>query len=121
MLDTTVRNHGHCSCISRSSARRASSSPTHSATAVPTPNQPGNISRHWLQLNTHGIARRSSMRPELVRDAGRDPMFIVDSSTTGVMARNQSAKPGVSYTSFRYAACDAVDNSSAMRTKRGST
>ena len=25
------------------------------------------------------------MRPELVRDAGRDPMFIVDSSTTGVI------------------------------------
>ena len=36
------------------------------------------------------------MRPEFVRDAGRDPMFIVDSSTTGVIARNQSTKPGVS-------------------------
>ncbi len=36
------------------------------------------------------------MRPELVRDAGREPMFIVDSSTTGVIARNHSTKPRVS-------------------------
>ena len=48
-------------------------------------------------------------------------MFIVDSSTTGVMARNQSTNPGVSYTSWRYAASEAVDNSSAMHTNRGST
>ena len=56
------------------------------------------------------------MRCELVRDAGREPMFIVDNSTMGVIARNHSSNPGVSYTRRRYAACDAVDNSSAMRT-----
>ena len=121
MFETTVRNHGQRSCISRSSVKRASSSPTQAETAEPTPNQPGSISRHWLQLNTQGMARRSSMRPELVRDAGREPMFIVDSSTTGVICLNQSEKPGVSYTSRRYAACEVVASSSAMRTNRGST
>ena len=58
---------------------------------------------------------------EFVRDAGRDPMFIVDNSTTGVIARNQSSNPGVSYTNFRYAVCDAVANSSAIDTNRWST
>ena len=35
-------------------------------TAVPKPYQPGSISRHCAQLNTQGIARRSSMRVELL-------------------------------------------------------
>ena len=44
-------------------------------TAVPKPYQPGSISRHCDQPNTQGIARRSSMRRELVREAGRLPML----------------------------------------------
>ena len=58
--------------------RRAASAPRSRATPrsrCPTPYQPGSISRHWLQLNTHGIARRSSMRVDAVRDAGRLPML----------------------------------------------
>ena len=44
--------------------------PIHSSIAVPTPYQPGSMMRAWLHENTHGIARRSSMRPDAVRDAG---------------------------------------------------
>ena len=119
MLDTTVRNHGHRSCISRNSASEPRPRRPSPSTAVPTPNQPGSIRRHWLQLDTHGIARRSSMRPELVRDAGREPMFIVDSSTMGVIARNHSSNPGSRRPSSRYVTCDAVDNSSASHTNPG--
>ena len=39
------------------------------STAVPKPYQPGSIRRHRLQLNTQGMARRSSMRCEAVREA----------------------------------------------------
>ena len=49
--------------------------------------KPGSISRHWLQLNTQGIARRSSMRVEAVRDAGRLPMLRPAISAIGVDAR----------------------------------
>jgi len=44
------------------------------STALPNPYQPGSISRHWAQLNTQGMARRSSMRSDLVREAGREPV-----------------------------------------------
>jgi hypothetical protein len=59
----------------------------HAAIALPTPYQPGSISRHWLQLNTHGIARRSSMRVDAVREAGRLPMLSCAISAIGVDAR----------------------------------
>ena len=64
-------------------------------TPVPAPYQPGSISRVWLHENTHGIARRSSIRAELVRDAGRLPMFSSASSATGVTARKNSTNPSV--------------------------
>ena len=48
------------------------------------------------QLNTHGIARRSSMRPDLLRAVGRLPTFNSDSSRIGVTSRKNSAKRGVS-------------------------
>ena len=44
-------------------------------TADPKPYQPGSIRRHCDQLNTQGMARRSSMRVDLVREAGRLPIF----------------------------------------------
>jgi hypothetical protein len=44
-------------------------------TAEPKPYHPGSIRRHCAQPNTQGMARRSSMRREFVREAGRLPMF----------------------------------------------
>ena len=52
--------------------------------------------RAWLQLNTHGIARRSSIRSDRVRDAGRLPMFSSAISVIGVAARKKALKPPVS-------------------------
>ena len=66
-------------------SRRACAS--HASTAEPKPYQPGSISRHWPQLNTHGIARRSSIRVDAVRDAGRLPMLSSAISAIGVDAR----------------------------------
>src|SRR5262249_58944182 len=48
---------------------------SHALTAAPKPYHPGSINLHWAQLNTHGIARRSSILVEDVRDAGRLPML----------------------------------------------
>ena len=47
------------------------------STALPKPYQPGSISRHCAQLNTQGMARRSSISRVFLRDAGRLPMFSV--------------------------------------------
>ena len=66
------------------------------STAVPKPYHPGSISRHWPQLNTHGIARRSSIRVDAVRDAGRLPMLSSAISAIGVAARKYSTNSGVS-------------------------
>ena len=41
------------------------------------------------------------MRFDAVLDAGRLPMFSCEISAMGVIARNTSTKPGVSYTSAR--------------------
>jgi hypothetical protein len=52
--------------------------------AEPKPNQPGSIARACDQLKTHGIARKSSIRVELVREGGRLPIFKSDISGKGV-------------------------------------
>ncbi len=65
------------------------------------PNQPGSINRHWVHPNTHGIARRSSIRPDPVREAGRLPTFNVEISPIGVIAAKNSAKDGSVYTNDR--------------------
>ncbi len=67
-----------------------------SSNAEPTPYHAGIDSRHCDQPNTHGMARRSSMRLDAVRDAGRDPMFSREISPMGVMARKNSTKRGSS-------------------------
>ena len=74
--------------------------------------------RDCAHENTHGIARKSSIRWEGLRDEGREPMFNCEISLMGVAARKKSVKPSVSYTNFRYAKklnCDisliAVSNS----------
>ena len=70
-----------------SSASRSSSVPIHVSNAVPAPYQPGSMIRAWLHENTHGMARRSSIRSEAVRDAGRLPILRAASSWIGVTAR----------------------------------
>ena len=56
-------------------------------TAEPKPNQPGSMTRLCDQLNTQGMARRSSIRVEAVRDDGREPIFRSAISAMGVAAR----------------------------------
>src|SRR3569832_1196713 len=73
------------------------------------------MTRACAQLKTQGIARRSSMRSELVRDAGRDPIFSSAISMSGVIWRKKREKPSVPYTSLRYDL-----NASAKRTTKTS-
>ena len=87
MFDRTLRKNGHRACMSASCPRPRGFSASHASTAVPKPYQPGSISRHWPQLNTHGIARRSSIRDDAVREAGRLPIFSSAISEIGVDAR----------------------------------
>ena len=57
------------------------------STALPKPYQPGSISRHCAQLNTQGMARRSSISRVFLREAGRLPMFSVAISVMTVEAQ----------------------------------
>jgi hypothetical protein len=88
MFDSSIWKNGHSWCIACNKAipsfGRAASQ---ASTAVPKPYQPGNISRHCAQLKTQGIARRSSMRPEVVRDDGRLPMLRLAISPITVDSR----------------------------------
>ena len=45
------------------------------STAEPNPYQPGKVSRHWPQLKPQGMARRSSIAVDFLREAGRLPML----------------------------------------------
>ena len=73
-----------------------SKSDSQPSTAVAKPYQPGSITRHCDQLNTQGIARRSSILPVCLRADGREPMLSVEISLITVDARKYSSKPGVS-------------------------
>jgi hypothetical protein len=76
MFDSMVRKNGHSAYMVHRSARPLSGlRASQTLTAVPKPYQPGSIRRHCDQLNTQGMARRSSMRWEFLRDAGRLPML----------------------------------------------
>src|SRR5260221_13363694 len=72
-------------------------------TAAPKPYQAGSIKLHCAQLNTHGLARRSSIRADDLRDDGRLPMFRLAISSITVDSRKKRSKPSVSYTRLRYA------------------
>ena len=61
--------------LDASAAGRPSPPSSHASTAEPNPYQPGSIRRHWAQENTQGIARKVSIARDLLRDAGRLPMF----------------------------------------------
>jgi len=96
MFDSVARKNGQRSCMSASSSRPSGAVASHASTADPNPYQPGSISRHWPKLNTQGIARRSSILDEAVRDAGRLPMLSSTISAIGVDARKYAANCGVS-------------------------
>ena len=64
--------------------------------AVPKPYQPGSIRRHWAQLKTQGIARRSSMLRVFLREAGRLPILSVAISPITVDSQKKRSKPSVS-------------------------
>src|SRR5204863_5705339 len=85
----------------------------HASTAELKPYQPGSIRRHWLQLNTQGMARRSSIACEALRDEGRLPMLSSAISAIGVEARKYSTKPSA-LTSARYALNARADRSSTI-------
>ncbi len=88
MFDSTVRKNGQSSCIACSVAIAPSPrAPSHALTAAPKPYQPGSVRRHCAQLNTQGMARRSSMPRWLERDAGRLPILRVAISSSTVDSR----------------------------------
>src|SRR5277367_6267556 len=111
-LSTVARKKGHASSISLSNP------PSAPLSACPTPYHPGNITRACAQLKTQGIARKSSMRCELERDAGREPIFSSDISVSGVICLKNDAKPSVSYTRARYALNASLDRFCMAAAKR---
>src|SRR3546814_16448409 len=88
ILSSVVLKNGQPAAISRS--RPLSSKEER---ARPTPYQPGSMIRACAQLNTQGMARRSSMRVDFVREAGRRPIFRPDISRMGV-ARSDERRGG---------------------------
>src|SRR5690606_34293035 len=75
--------------------RVTSSVPT-AFTAEAKPYQPGRTNRDCDHEKTHGIARRSSILPDVVRDAGREPIFRSLISEMGVIERKKARKCGSS-------------------------
>ena len=85
-VEHAIRKNGHERHISRCSSRSPSSS------ALPAPNHDGSRIRFCVHANTHGIARRSSSRPPLRREAGREPIVSSASSSTGETWRKKRTK-----------------------------
>ena len=95
-LESIARKKGHSRHIrARSCVPAAPRRSPKARTAAPNPYQPGSITRHCAHENTHGIARRSSMRVEALREAGREPMLSSAISPIGVVARKYSTNPSV--------------------------
>src|SRR3989344_1166918 len=91
ILPSSAPKKGQLAAISLSSTLSANPE-----NASPVPYQPGSMTRACAQLNTQGIARKSSNAVDLVRLDGRDPIFSVAISAIGVIARKKSLKVGVS-------------------------
>src|SRR5215831_19281401 len=92
MLDSAEAKNGQLA----SSRASSSMSTPQFQTADSNPNQPGSLTLACDQENTQGMARRSSMRSEAVREGGRLPMLRFEISRIGVASRKNSGKPGVS-------------------------
>ena len=88
MLDSAVRKNGQSVVhgLQRRQAVRGCAA-SQAFTAAPKPYQPGSITRHCAQLNTQGMARRSSMPCFLERDAGRLPILRLAISSSTVDSR----------------------------------
>ena len=86
-MDVVVDGRSGGRVLARPAAGPSGCAARKASTAVPNPYHPGSISRHWPQLKTQGIARRSSMRVDAVRDAGRLPRLSCAISAIGVAAR----------------------------------
>ena len=88
MFDIMVVKNGQSRYMAWSVAMPSSGCAfTQFLTAVPNPYQPGSIRRHCDQLKTQGMARRSSMRAEPVREAGRLPILRLAISPMTVDSR----------------------------------
>src|SRR5258706_11464659 len=89
-FESSARKNGHSRYMRRSSrvlaARRAAEPDSAALTAEPKPYQPGSATRHWPQEKVHGMARKSLMAREAVREAGREPMLRPAISRIGVAA-----------------------------------
>src|SRR5579859_279323 len=84
MLDSKARKNGQALYMRCSSASPSGCSFSQASTAEPKPYQPGSIRRHCDHENTQGMARRSSILVDLVREDGREPIFSVAISASGV-------------------------------------
>ena len=91
MFASVEAKSGQALAISRNSPLSSNAS-----IAAPTPYQPGSITRACAQLNTQGIARRSSIASDFLRDAGREPILSPAISAIGVAWRKKLVKPSVS-------------------------
>ena len=87
MLASTERKNGQSRTIAFNVPSSCGYSVSHVSIAMPTPYQPGSMIRACDHENTHGIARRSSIRVDFVRDAGRLPMLSSAISLIGVVCR----------------------------------
>src|SRR5215470_10522114 len=94
MFDSRPSKNGHSRYIAlRTVIPSLGLALSHALMAAPKPYQPGSINRHWAQLNTQGIARRSSILFEDVREAGRLPMLSLAISPITVDSRKYRSKP----------------------------
>ena len=91
ILSSVAAKNGQACAISRNNALSANP-----VSAWPTPYQPGSITRACAQLNTQGIARRSSIASDFLRLAGRLPILRLAISAIGVIWRKKVRKPSVS-------------------------
>src|SRR5579871_3634960 len=84
MFDSRLRKKGQALTMRLSTSIPSGFSFSQASTAEPNPYQPGSIRRHCDQEKTQGIARRSSILVDLVREEGREPIFSVAISDSGV-------------------------------------
>ena len=84
MLATVARKKGEAACRRFKPSRPPCFANASLFTAEPKPYQPGSMTRACDHENTQGMARRSAMWLEAVREAGLDPIFKSAISLTGV-------------------------------------
>ncbi len=77
-------------------SRKVSSSTFSARTPAAKPYQPGRTMRDCDHENTHGMARRSSILPDALREAGREPILRSVISEIGVTERKKLRKCGSS-------------------------